>query len=140
MWGVGTTEEFDDWFRTLPSEEQVEVIAKVELLKLFGPRLGRPHVDTLSGSRHANMKELRADTRACTLRIAFAFDPDRAAILCCAGDKRGVSQRRFYRTLIARADALLDAHIAGRRQERGADPDPATSPRRRPRPRSRRST
>ncbi len=112
MWTITTTEEFDDWFAGLDAEARIEVIAKVELLKILGPRLGRPHADTLKGSRHANMKELRADTRSKVMRIAFAFDPNRAAILLVAGDKTGVSAKRFYRQLLAKADGLFDGHLA----------------------------
>ncbi len=112
MWEVATTNEFDGWFADLNEDGQAEVIAKVELLKLLGPRLGRPHADTLNDSRHSNMKELRADTKDQVLRIAFAFDPGRAAILLLGGNKSGVSQKRFYKQLIARADALYDAHLA----------------------------
>jgi hypothetical protein len=112
MWRVQTTSEFDGWFGDLQEDGQVEVIAKVELLKCLGPSLRRPHADTLNGSKHANMKELRADTANQVLRIAFAFDPNRAAILLVAGDKSGVNQRRFYRQLIAKADRLYDAHLA----------------------------
>lgn len=93
-------------------------MAKVELLKLLGPRLGRPHADTLNDSRHANMKELRADTHDKVMRIAFAFDPNRAAILLVAGDKSGVNQKRFYRQLIIKADELYDAHLARIRNEK----------------------
>jgi len=113
MWKVGTTASFDEWFAVLGVEEQVEVIAKVELLKLLGPQLRRPHADTLKGSRHANMKELRADTSGAVLRIAFAFDPNRSAILLIGGDKLGTNQRRFYDGLIRRADDLYDAYLAG---------------------------
>ncbi len=112
MWPVITTKEFDEWFAGLDADGQVEVIAKVELLKLLGPKLGRPHADTLNGSKHANMKELRANTADKVLRVAFAFDPGRVGILLIAGDKSGVSQRRFYRQLIAKADRLYDAHLA----------------------------
>ena len=76
------------------------------------PQLGRPHADTLKGSRHANLKELRADTSAKVLRIAFAFDPTRTAILLVAGDKSGVSGKRFYRELIKKADNRYDDHLA----------------------------
>jgi hypothetical protein len=111
MWDVATTDEFDVWFAGLGEDAQAEVIAKVELLRLLGPRLGRPHADTLNDSKHANMKELRADTRDRVLRIAFAFDPDRSAILLLGGNKSGISQKRFYKQLIARADALYDEHL-----------------------------
>jgi hypothetical protein len=112
MWPVATTDEFDEWFAELDEDGQAELIAKVELLKLLGPKLGRPHADTLNGSKHANMKELRADTADQVLRVAFAFDPTRAGVLLVGGDKSGVSQKRFYKQLIARADAWFDAHLA----------------------------
>jgi hypothetical protein len=112
MWGVATTDEFDVWFTALNEDGQTEVIAKVELLRRLGPRLGGPHADTLNDSKHSNMKELRADTRDQVLRIAFAFDLARSAILLLGGNKSGISQRRFYKQLIARADALFDAHLA----------------------------
>ena len=111
-WKIATTLTFDDWFAGLGEAERAEIIAKVELLKLLGPQLGRPHADTLNGSKHANMKELRADTADCVMRIAFAFDPGRAAILLVGGDKSGVNQKRFYKQLIAKADELFDAHLA----------------------------
>ncbi len=112
MWNVATTDEFDSWFAGLDEEGQAEVIAKVELLKLFGPALARPHADTLKGSKYANLKELRADTSAQVLRIAFAFDPDRSAILLVGGDKSGQSQKRFYRQLLAKAESLYETHLA----------------------------
>src|SRR5277367_1483881 len=103
MWTVATTDDFDEWFGSLDQEGQAEVMAKVELLKLLGPKLARPHADTLNGSNHANMKELRVDTADKVIRVAFAFDPERAAILLVAGDKSGGSQKRFYKKLIAKA-------------------------------------
>ena len=112
MWKVSTTELFDAWFAEMDAEAQAEIIAKVELLKIFGPRLGRPHADTLSGSKHANLKELRAATATKALRVAFAFDPERKAVLLVAGNKAGVGEKRFYKQLIAAADALWDAHLA----------------------------
>ena len=123
-WSVTTTGEFDRWFASLDGttegrSAQVEVIAKVELLKVCGPMLGRPHADTLKGSRHANMKELRATTGDAVLRVAFAFDPHRSAILLCAGNKAGVGEKRFYRTLLDRADSLYDAHLRSLRTTRG---------------------
>jgi hypothetical protein len=111
MWEVATTVEFDAWFKELRESSKAEVIAKVELLKRLGPRLTRPHADTLNGSKYANMKELRADTKDEVLRIAFAFDPKRSAILLVGGDKSGVGKRVFYKRLIAKADSLYDAHL-----------------------------
>jgi hypothetical protein len=111
MWQLATTDVFDEWFAELREDGQAELIAKVELLKLLGPKLARPHADTLNGSKHANMKELRADTADKVLRVAFAFDPERNGILLVAGDKSGASQRRFYKQLIAKADELFDVHL-----------------------------
>jgi|SRR5579872_724571 len=112
MWTVKTTREFDEWFVSLDEDGQVELIAKVNLLKVLGPRLGRPHADMLNGSKHANMKELRARTGESVLRVAFAFDPEREGLLLIGGNKSGVGQKWFYKQLIARADELFDAHLA----------------------------
>jgi hypothetical protein len=70
--------------------------AKAALLEEFGPELGKPHVDTLQGSKYPNMKELRFKAVDGVWRVAFAFDPLRRAIILVAGDKSGVSQKRFY--------------------------------------------
>ncbi len=111
MWRIRTTDEYDRWLDGLSHDTVSEIIAVVSLLRLYGPRLSRPHAGTLNGSRFANMKELRARTASAEIRIAFAFDPDRQAILLVAGDKRGVNQKRFYRQLISRADELYAAHL-----------------------------
>jgi hypothetical protein len=111
MWKVATTDSFDKWYSALDENAKEEVIGKMVLLETIGPKLGRPHADTLNGSKHTNMKELRADTKDKVMRIAFAFDPNRAAILLVAGNKTGVSQKQFYQQLIKKADALYDAHL-----------------------------
>nr|MDL2420410.1 type II toxin-antitoxin system RelE/ParE family toxin [Pseudomonas sp. BGr12] len=81
------------------------------MLELRGPALGRPSVDTLKGARHSNMKELRFTAGDGVWRVAFAFDPMRQAILLVAADKAGVSENRFYRSLIRRADDRFDRHL-----------------------------
>lgn len=103
---------FEPEFDGLPESVQDEILAHALLLEAFGPQLGRPRVDTLNGSRHANMKELRFDADGGVWRVAFAFDPNRHGILLVAGDKSGGSQRRFYRDLVRRADERFDAHLA----------------------------
>jgi hypothetical protein len=68
------------------------------------------------------MKKLRATTKDQVLRIAFAFDPDRSAVLLLGGAKSGVSQKRFYKQLIAEADEVYDRHlekIAARKKAKG---------------------
>ena len=118
VWSVQFDEAFDPEFDDLPAEVQDELLAHAELLAEFGPTLGRPRVDTLNGSRHANMKELRFDAVDGVWRVAFAFDPKRRAILLVAGDKSGVSERRFYKKLIKKADERFDAHRARLKKER----------------------
>ena len=91
---------------------QDELLAHVTVLEVFGPHLGRPRVDTLHGSRYANMKELRFDAAGGVWRFAFAFNPVRRGVILCGGDKSGGSQTRFYRGLIARADRRFASHVA----------------------------
>ena len=105
-------------FRNLPKPVQDEVYAEGRLLEQFGPQLGRPQVDTLNGSRHANMKELRLNAAGGEWRVAFAFDPVRRAMLFVAGDRSGGSERRFYRELIRKADEQFDRHLARLADER----------------------
>jgi hypothetical protein len=99
VWDVEFHRDFDPDFDALPEEVQDEIRAHAGLLEQFGHRLGRPRADTLKGSRHANMKELRFDAADGVWRIAFAFDPKRKAVLLVAGDKSGPSEKRFYRQL-----------------------------------------
>jgi hypothetical protein len=88
-----------------------EIAALALLLRRFGPSLRRPHCDTLKGSKHANMKELRFTLPDGAWRVAFAFDPRRSAILLVAGNKSGTNERRFYRQLIRTADRRFDRHL-----------------------------
>jgi hypothetical protein len=111
-WVVEIGDEFEPEFDALHPEVQSEVLALSRLLQQFGPHLGRPRADTLKGSAHANMKELRFSAADGEWRIAFAFDPKRKAILLVAGDKSGVGEKRFYRELIRKADDRFNAHLA----------------------------
>ncbi|MGO4449390.1 type II toxin-antitoxin system RelE/ParE family toxin [Phyllobacterium sp. TAF24] len=72
-----------------------------------GPNLGRPLVDTLHGSKHTNMKEIRFALKG-AWRFAFAFDPERQAVILIGGNKEGISQKRFYKLLIKEADKRFD--------------------------------
>jgi hypothetical protein len=111
VWVVEISDEFEPEFDALHVGVRTEILALARLLQQFGPQLGRPRVDTLGGSRHANMKELRFSAADGEWRVAFAFDTKRKAILLVAGDKSGVSERRFYRELIRKADDRFDAHL-----------------------------
>lgn len=110
-WVVRFAPEFESEFTELSEAVQTELLAQAKLLQHFGPQLGRPRVDTLKGSKHANMKELRFDADDGVWRVALAFDPLRQALLLVAGDKSGGSEARFYRSLIRKADARFSAHL-----------------------------
>ena len=111
-WTIRFEDEFEGEFRALQTEVQDQLLAGARLLADYGPQLGRPYVDTLKGSKHPNMKELRFDAAGGVWRVAFAFDPRRQGILLVAGDKSGVSQGRFYEQLIAKADKRYTAYLA----------------------------
>ena len=110
--------EFEPEFDALPEDVQAEILALSLVLERFGPQLGRPRVDTLRGSRHANMKELRFSAADGEWRVAFAFDPRRTAVLLVAGDKSGGSQKRFYRDLLRKADHRFGSHLSRLKKER----------------------
>jgi hypothetical protein len=102
---------FDPEFDALPPEARIALLAATGLLEIYGPVLGRPYVDALKGSKHANMKELRFEAAGGVWHVAFAFDPERRAVVLVAGDKKGVAQARFYKALIARADRRFGEHL-----------------------------
>ena len=117
-WPVTFHPEFELEFDELDSDVQDELLAQASLLEAFGPRLGRPRVDTLNGSAYANMKEMRFDAADGVWRVAFAFDPEQQAILLVAGDKSGKNEKRFYKRLIARADKRYEDHLAALKKKR----------------------
>lgn len=109
-WDVSFCDEFDAEFDTFDVPLQNELLARLSLLEETGPSLGRPHVDTLKGSRHPNMKELRFSLGRQPYRFLFAFDPLRTAVILVGGSKAG--DARFYDRLIPVADARYDRHLA----------------------------
>ncbi|HRJ02042.1 MAG TPA: type II toxin-antitoxin system RelE/ParE family toxin [Hyphomonas sp.] len=118
QWAVEIADAFAPEYAELDEEVRIELLATMKLLATFGPMLKRPHADTLNGSKHANMKELRFEAANGEWRAAFAFDPDRKAMVVCAGDKSGVSQAKFYKALIAKADKRFDDHLAALKAEK----------------------
>jgi len=116
-WAVEIGDEFGPEFDALDQDVQTEILALARLLQQLGPQLGRPRVDTLKGSSHANMKELRFTAADGEWRVAFAFDTRRKAILLVAGDKSGGGEKRFYRELVRKADERFDAHLARLKKE-----------------------
>jgi hypothetical protein len=110
-WVVEFHDEFEPELQAFEPAVQDALLAVAKLLADFGPQLGRPYADTLNGSKYANMKELRFEAADGEWRAAFAFDPQRQAILLVAGDKSGGSQKRFYNQLIAKADKRFSEHL-----------------------------
>lgn len=110
-WSVLLHDAFDPEFEALPEAVRDEIFMCLPLLKTYGPHLGRPWADTLKGSRHANMKELRFKAEDGVWRVAYAFDPKRQAVLLVAADKSGGSEKRFYRQLIETADRRFTQHL-----------------------------
>jgi len=112
MWNVDI-ELIARWLASLNDDSREQVVAAIELLEDRGPQLGRPIVDTVTSSRHRNMKELRPGSSGRSeLRVLFAFDPERAAIMLIAGDKAG-DWARWYKKNIPLADDLFDNHLRG---------------------------
>jgi len=112
-WTVRLAVEFVAELRELREQVQTELLAHAHLLEQFGPRLGRPRADTLKGSRYSNMKELRFGADGGAWRVAFAFDPQREAVLLAVGNKAGTNEARLYRDLIRLADRRFANHLSG---------------------------
>jgi hypothetical protein len=117
-WRVLFHPRFAAEYRDFETSVRRELAAMVQLLEANGPHLGRPYADTLKASRHGNMKELRFTAGSGVWRAAFAFDPERQAIVLVAGDKqgrRGGAEARFYKRLIDTADRRLDEPLRAMR-------------------------
>jgi hypothetical protein len=112
-WNVLFHDEFEPEFETMTPDAQDNLLAAAKSLQIAGPKAGRPHVDTLNGSRYANMKELRFSAHGGreVWRAAFAFDPGRNAIVLVAGEKQGRHQGLFYKKLIKLADERFESHL-----------------------------
>ena len=108
MWEINVWPDVEKWLLDLGDADYVRVAAAIDLLAIEGPSLGRPLVDHIRGSRHRNLKELRPrSSKASAIRILFAFDPERSAIILVAGDKAGAWDQ-WYREKIPIADDRLD--------------------------------
>jgi hypothetical protein len=117
-WDVEFTDQFGEWWDALDVDAQISISAVVMVLEQIGPALTRPYADTVKGSRHANMRELRIQHQGRPFRLLYAFDPRRTAIILVGGDKGG--DDRWYDVYIPIADKLYDEHL----QELENDPKP----------------
>ena len=114
-WEVEYTDEFGEWWQELTENQQDAITARVELLMDYGPELPYPYSSDIRGSRHSIMRELRIQSRGSPLRVLYAFDPRRSAILLIGGDKTG--NDRFYQEYVPMADRLYDEHLEELRRE-----------------------
>jgi hypothetical protein len=114
-WAVEYTDEFGAWYENLTEAIQDAIDRSVRLLEARGPDLPFPHSSGLSGSRHPRLRELRVQSRGEPVRIFYAFDPRRTAILLIGGHKTG--DERFYARMIPLADRLYDIYLAEIRKE-----------------------
>jgi hypothetical protein len=108
VWEINLTDQASEWYLALGDVERRQITAAIDELEERGPALGRPFVDRIKGSRHHNMKELRSIGG--NIRVLFAFDPNREAILLIGGDKTGQWQR-WYKQNIPTADVLYDEYL-----------------------------
>ena len=116
MWTIKTTNTFDEWFDILDDIDRTNVLSSMIVLQERGPMLSRPYADTVKGSCHSNMKELRVQSKGDPIRAFFAFDPKRKGVLLCAGNKTG-NDKRFYDEMIPIADREFTAHLERLNQE-----------------------
>ena len=112
QWQVEFHPECEAWADKLDQADAEALLASVRILRDQGPVLGRPLADTVVASRHANKKELRPGSTGRTeIRVLFAFDSQRHAILLVGGDKSG-DWAGWYARNIPVADARFDEHQA----------------------------
>ena len=114
-WNVEYTNEFGEWWNSITDSVQDDVTATVELLGELGPNLKFPHSSGIEGSKHSHLRELRIQSSGNPIRIFYAFDPVRSAILLIGGDKTG--DDRFYNDYIPIADRLYDDHLKELKKE-----------------------
>ena len=110
MWDVEATGAFEEWWHSLREQEQDDVTATVELLAERGPKLPFPYSSGIEGSKFSHMRELRIQSRGNPIRIFYAFDPRRVAVLLIGGIKTG-KERRFYKEYVRKADKLYEQHL-----------------------------
>src|SRR5581483_413822 len=107
-WNVDFTPEAEEWLKGLPAADHIRMTRRFDELRRGGPALGRPAVDSVKGSRHHNMKELRLAKSP--VRALFAFGPDRRAIILVGGSKAG-REKRWYAAQLRAADRLFTDHL-----------------------------
>jgi hypothetical protein len=116
VWEVEVTDEFREWYDSLPQEQFERVTAVVDHLQERGPNLKRPVVGSIKGSKIKNLKELVVGGANFEVRILFVFDPRRTAILLIGGDKTG-DWDDWYEEMIPEAVELYETYLHELREE-----------------------
>lgn len=106
---VNFSGEFQEWLEEQEEDLQDTVLMYIRLLEQYGPQLGRPQADTLTGSKLSNLKELRVQHRGEPYRLLYAFDPKREALILLGGNK--ANDKRWYETMIPKAEAIFKEHL-----------------------------
>ncbi|MFG2625324.1 type II toxin-antitoxin system RelE/ParE family toxin [Streptomyces sp. NPDC048473] len=122
LWRLEMVGEVREWLLQLRKDDRgtARLVGQaIQALVEEGPDLGRPLVDRIKGASIHHLKELRpGSTGGSEIRILFAFDPERCAVLLVAGDKSG-QWTQWYRRSVPVAEARYDewlAHIAQRQK------------------------
>jgi hypothetical protein len=110
MWEIEATEAYAEWWESLTRQEQKDTAAIVELLEERGAHLPHPYSSGIEGSKYSHMRELRIQSHGDPIRVFYAFDPRRVAILLIGGIKTG-KEKRFYKDYIPKADKLYEQHL-----------------------------
>ena len=113
-WEVEYSDEFGEWWSALTAEQE-DIVAAVNELERRGPNLPFPYSSGVESSKHSHMRELRIQSSGCPIRIFYAFNPYRTAILLIGGDKTG--DDRFYERMVPIADRLYDEHLDEMKRE-----------------------
>jgi hypothetical protein len=116
---VYATDEFAEWYDGLEERHRERVAAGVDLLEQTGIALGFPYSSAIEGSASA-LRELRIQSHGHAMRVFYAFDPQRDAVVLIGGDKTGVSDERFYREYIRQAERILREYVAELKEENDA--------------------
>ena len=108
-WNVEYTNEFEFWWKTLSESEQEDIVGVVTLLEERGTQLSFTFSSIIESSEYSNMRELRIQSQSNPIRVLYAFDPRRTAILLIGGNKRG--DKRWYKVHVPIADKLYEKHL-----------------------------
>lgn len=89
------------WYAALDPAHQAAVDYSLEMLRQHGVALRMPHAKKVVGAVEPII-ELRPSSRRFAMRLFYAFDPNRSAVILLAGDKKGQADENTW-----------TAHMAG---------------------------